>query len=358
MPTDPEAARPFPYMDFARRQLMVWGGAQNLGLSGVAPPQGNPFDLPAWPPYPEAHAAYRQAVGDRFGVAPACVYPAAGTSHANFVVLLGLARGGRVAVERPAYEALPAVATAVGAEVTRFDRRPEDGWALDAASVREAAIGADLLVVSDLHNPTGRRVTEDEYTLLLDVAAQEDALLLVDEVYAPFDAPRRLPTAHRRSPRVLATNSLTKAWGFGDLRAGWILGSPEHLERVAAYDDLVNPMLPSVCLDAATRVLANDTTYLQETRDRAAARRDQVNAWVRATPGVSWVLPDAGITGFVRIDGGDEAHQGDVVAERAAARGVRTVPGSFFQRPAWLRLSFDLPAPALDEALDVVRACL
>ena len=356
MPTDDPAAseRPFPYLDFARRELLGWDSPENLGMSGVLLADETALGVEPAPPNPPTAARLREVIAGKYGLTPDHVHLCSGTSHANFAACLGLARDGRMAVERPAYEALPGIARAIGAACTRFERRPEAGWRIDEASLRDAAKDADLIVVSDLHNPSGRRLTDAEFALLESVATQEDAWVLVDEVYAAFDTVRSHPTAAARHPRFVTTNSLTKAWGFGDLRAGWILAAPEVARRIATWDDLVNPMLPSTCLRDASQVLSNDDGHLRTIRDRADARRDIVDAWIAATPGVSWVRPDAGITGLIRVGEGPEADQGERLAAAAAADGVRVVPGSFFQRPAWIRISYDLEPEVLERALAVL----
>ena len=363
MPTDDPAdlVRPFPYLDFARRELVGWQGPNNLGLSGVHAansPAAEALGVPTTPDYTDSWRTYRAAVADRHGLAPEQVHPSAGTSHANFAACLGLARGGRMAVEQPAYEALPGIAAAIGATLTRFERDADNGWCLDAPSLRAAAKGADLIVVSDLHNPTGKRLTEQDFALLQEIADAEDARVLVDEVYAAFDIERTIATAALRDPRFLATNSTTKVWGFGDLRAGWILGPVADIERIAAWDDLVNPMLVGSSLLAAAGVLRSDAAYLDSVRTRANARRDEVDAWVAGTPGVSWIRPDGGITGLLRIGDGAETDQGDRLAHAASHQGVRIVPGSFFQRPAWARLSFDVAPDELAQALAALAQTL
>lgn len=359
MPTDDAAAptRPFPYLDFARDHL-AFDPAHHLGLSGVRTPDEATCATLGVPPLPvnaQATAELRAALTARYGVPAEEIHLAAGTSHANFAAYLALARGGRVAVEQPAYQALRAIPALLDIETTRFARDPQRGWALDEASLRTAARGCDLIVVTDLHNPTGRRLDEAAFALLADVAEQEDALVLVDEVYAAFDVPRTHGTARHRGPRFVTTNSLTKVWGLGELRAGWIFAEPEHVERIAALDDLVHPMLPSVCLMAGARALAADEAHLADVRARARAGSDLVDAWVTAH-GLSWARPHAGISGLVRIGAGDA---GDRLAAHAeSAHGVHVVPGSFFEAPEYVRVSFDLPAPQLQAALDVLAQAL
>jgi hypothetical protein len=74
-------------------------------------------------------------------------------------------------------------------------------------------------VVTDLHNPSGVRLHADDLALLVAEAERVGAAVLVDEVYRELDLTVR-PTAALGHPRVIVTNSLTKAHGLGGLRIG------------------------------------------------------------------------------------------------------------------------------------------
>jgi aspartate/methionine/tyrosine aminotransferase len=334
----------------------------NLGLSGVSGP--TPGEIPALRPPAEGQvgdpeARLKAALAERLGSRPESIHLASGTSHANFIAWLAFARGGRVAAETPAYEALQRLALAVGASLTTFRRDPARGWRIDARSLSEAALpGTSLIAVTDLHNPSGARLAPEDLDLLVRTAERVDALVLVDEVYLDFD-PEDRPSAALRSPRVLSTNSLTKAHGFGDWRMGWVLGDPARIRAIDEWDDLVCPRLPRLPMWEALAYLPHAPARLARVRAEAGARIEQVDAWVRSRRDAWWTRPAGGLTGFVRLGTHDRPLDGDVVARRLHEEAkVRVVPGSFFQMPGWIRLSFGLPADRLARALDALGATL
>ena len=345
---------PFPYMRWAKRHLTSYEPS-NLGMSGVpsvsAADLPYPDDVPYWAPEGErGDPELCRAIATRYGVDPEGVMLSAGTSLANFLVYLVEARGGHVAVETPAYESLLRTPEAVGATVAAFRRDEARGWRIDPASLEVAArAGTRLLVVTDLHNPTGARLHRDDLALLLDHAKRRDAAVLVDEIYLDLaTAPAR--TAALADPRVIVTNSLTKAHGLGGLRVGWILAHPDRIARIAAWNDLVCPAHPVPSIVLAKRYLPQADRFLARTRSQAAARLAQTDAWVRSRRDVSWVAPAGGISGFLRLPPG---LSGDVLAEHAMkARGVRVIPGSFFQSPGHVRVSYGLAEGDLARALE------
>ncbi len=349
-----EDAPPFPYMRWAQANLH-YGEPLMLGMSGLSrPPDAERLGLtaPVLPSGEDPERAWLGALAARLQVAPECVYATSGTSQANFLVYLTLAQGGRVVSESPAYDAFFGLGKAVGADVVPFRRDPARDWRIDPDHLRKAtAPGADLLVVTDLHNPSGKRLHPDDLALLLEQAHAHDAYVLVDEVYLDLD-PRDRPTAALVDERVLVTNSLTKSHGLWDLRAGWILAAPEVVSRIAAWDDLVCPRQPLLPMLEALKWMPHIDAQLARTRARCAELTDRVDAWVNTRADVWWVRPDAGFTAFLHLGTEDAPLDGDTVAERAweLAR-VRVVPGSFFQSPRWLRISYWLPDARLDAAL-------
>jgi aspartate/methionine/tyrosine aminotransferase len=333
----------------------------NLGMSGIAnlaPTDVMPADpLPTWVPEgSHGDADLRAAIATREGVAPEQVFSSAGTSLANFLVYLSEARGGHVAVETPAYEALLRLPLAVSGTHSTFRRDPARGWRIDSVSLRAAVKpGTRLIAVTDLHNPSGVRLHPDDLAMLVAEAERVDAAVLVDEVYREMDLEPRA-TAARRHPRVIVTNSLTKSHGLGGLRVGWILASAERIDRIAGWNDLVCPAHPAPSVVLAKGYFAQADARIAATRKEASARLAQADSWVRARRDVSWSRPDGGITGFLRLPKGVDSDAFTAHARDAA--GVQVIPGSFFQAPDHVRISYGLPQADLARALTALGTAL
>ena len=98
-----------------------------------------------------------ERIAAHYGVEPAGVATATGTSGANFLVCAALLQpGDDVVVEQPAYDPLLAVPRLLGANLVRFDRRFEDGFRLDLERIDAALTPRTrLVIVTNPHNPTG-----------------------------------------------------------------------------------------------------------------------------------------------------------------------------------------------------------
>ncbi|HEX8792651.1 MAG TPA: pyridoxal phosphate-dependent aminotransferase [Polyangiaceae bacterium] len=311
---------------------------------------------------PSGWTAARAAIASYHGVPPSEATLALGTTHAIWLAYAALTSpGDEILVETPAYEPLVRIAEGMGLRVAHFERPATERFALDPERVvRALTPRTRVVVVTNLHNPSGVRAPDDVLRATATALASRGATLLVDEVYAPFDAlvdARGVfhGSARRLGPNVVAIGSLTKCYGLGPQRIGWLLGSPEVVARA---DDAVTASCGILPLETA-HIAAHAFGCIVDLATRARAvlegKREHVAAWA-LRHGLSWSAPTEGLYGFATVpDAGDLT----AAIERAAQeRDVLVAPGSFFGVPAGFRLSWSKPLPELDEGLARLAAAL
>jgi aspartate/methionine/tyrosine aminotransferase len=342
-----------PYMQWAKQHVRP---RLNLAGSNLLPCEL--ADLPGAREALELHGendnGYRpliDAIAATYGVAPGMVTTAQGTSGANFLVFAALVKAGDdVLVERPGYDPLMGPPELLGARVTRFDRRFEDGYRLDPDAVRAALTPRTrLIVITNAHNPTGVLAPDGEIDEIGRIAERHGALVLVDEVYLDTAAPGSVRPAASRSPVFVSTSSLTKSYGLAGLRCGWALAAPDVAERVRRARDIVD----GTGAFPAERLSALAFTMLDQFAARArrilAANGGAVRAFLASRPDIECVRPGAGTVVFPRLRGVGDADRFVDTLAREFETGV--VPGRFFQAPAHFRLGFGGRAEVLSEGL-------
>jgi len=354
-------------MRFARRRASGGAGARHsLLVSGMPAPDaaflaaGAPPDLgpPAVP-----RAALEARLARHLGVAPERVLVTLGTSGAlHLAAARWLREGARVAVELPSYEALRALPRFFGAEVRTVRRREEQGWRLDPADVEAALAGGTgpgHLFLSNPHNPTGAVEDAEGVRALAAAAARAGGLLLCDEVYMELAPGPRRVRALELAPNAVALGSLTKAYGLGALRIGWLaLGSGVAEERASLEDllmiDYVDPPAVATRLGLAAMEHLERLRGSIETLERES--KPLFERWLRETPGVAGAAPRWGLVAFPRLAGVDDTR--DFARFAAARHDVDVVPGEFFGEPGCIRLGFGLPADELAAALRRLAAAV
>ena len=351
----------FDYLHFAKtrfagaRHTLALSGVTDVTIADIAPPGAREAVVESAALGP-ALADWRTRIAARYGVPQDHAMPAVGTSGAVYLALAALdsmlPRDATIAVEHPAYGVFESGAHLLRRGVVRVERRAEDRYAVDLRAVEDAfRRGARVYCVTDLHNPTGVALADAAVAGLRDLARRHDAWVLLDEVYRDF-LPGPVLTAYRPGDRVVVTSSLTKCYGLGGLRAGWLFAPPDLLARAELVEEILYGVPPSTTTRLAAQALEHADALLDRGRAAAAAGRPVIDAWIASTPRVSWVPPDAGITGLVRIEGlTDSCAFGEKLREEL---GLQIVPGAFFGAEGHVRLSFGLPPKTVAAALDVL----
>lgn len=326
----------------------------NLAVSGVTPvtlEELAGFGASPGLEAPDAVTLFRRGLSERYGVAEELILPALGTSGALYVVLASLVRfGDAVLVEAPAYEPLYQIAAGLGARVDRFQREVSEGFALSIPRVL-SALRPDtrVVVLSNPHNPSGVR---DEDELLRDLSqrlAARDVVLIVDEVYRELSLEGS--TARNLDANIVAISSLTKCFGLGFARSGWMLGPREVVERAFIVTMHMVGEFPRMSAAVGVAGLSVAQALLGRARFKQEERRDCVRAFLeRNRERLRWVEPAAGsVFGFFVDTRGKSTEE--ALLRGLETHGVLAVPGSFFGIPDGFRLSWTLPSEHLDEGL-------
>jgi aspartate/methionine/tyrosine aminotransferase len=285
------------------------------------------------------------------------VATAGGCSGANFLALAAiLDAGDEILIERPAYDPLIAAAKMLGAHTRFFERRFEDGYALDPDRIA-AAMGpmTRLIVLTDPHNPTGALASEESLEALARLAGNAGIAVLVDEVYQDTVPGKRRPPAATRSPVFLSTNSLTKAYGLASLRCGWALASPEVAERIRRARDVVDVWAPMPADRLSVLAFRHLDTLAARARALIASNARLVGDFLAGRRDLACV-PSRATIAFPRLVGREDA--GDFAARLLEKHGTAVAPGAFFGAPAHFRISFGGATDRLAAGLEAIARCL
>ena len=138
-----------------------------------------------------------------------------------------------VGVEMPSFAVVSQSARLLGCEVIPFNRGPNPGpWSLNRDEVMDILPNVGVIALSPVLNPTGEMMSEDDQDWLIDVTEKAGVNIVSDEVYR--DAARGTEfyrPMYLKSEIAISVNSLTKTYGLGPLRCGWMIGTPELIRN-------------------------------------------------------------------------------------------------------------------------------
>jgi histidinol-phosphate aminotransferase len=270
--------------------------------------------------YPAAahDAQAREAVAARHGRRPDEVLVLAGSAE-GFALLPAL-RPRLAAVVHPGFTEPEAALRSAGVPVVRVHTREADGHRLVPGAVPAEA---DLVVIGNPTNPTAVLHPAADVRAL----AAPGRVLLVDEAFA--DAVPGEPETLARAadvPGLLVFRSLTKTWALAGLRAGYALGDPALLARLAAPRPpwpVSTPALEAVIACSAPPAVAQ----AQDAAERLAVARAAQAQRLAALPGVD-VLPGRAPYLLLRLpDGSGERVRAALRDAGIAVRRGDTFPG-------------------------------
>lgn len=310
-----------------------------------------------------AHHALRSAIARYNGVSEAETCTALGAAQAIWLAYASVAKpGDEVLVEEPAYEPLLVAARGQGLVVRRLPRRKSNGYAVDPDDVKSLMTPKTRAVmVTNLHNPTGVAMSDDAIVELSKITCAQGVRLIVDEVYAPFDALTDASgiwakSARRLHENVIALGSLTKCYGMAPQRIGWVLGPPSVIE--AAHDAVLASVghFPVAQAKIGVNVFAELGRVAKRARSSFAGKRELVEAWVDRHDALSWVNPGRGIFGLVEVT--DLTDLEPRLVHAIDELGVFVVPGRHFECPDGFRIAWTAERDKIERGLGLLERAL
>jgi histidinol-phosphate aminotransferase len=212
----------------------------------------------------------------------------------------------------PSFTEPEAALRAAGAEVAHVARDPS-GWTFDPDAV---PAGAEVVVLGSPNNPTGGLAPPAAVRALL----RPGRVVVLDESFMDFVADPTASLAAARLPGLVVVRSLTKLWSLAGVRAGYALGPPDLIARLAAHRQ---PWSVNALACAAIAACAADTDTPRAVASAVAAKRARLLAGLAALPGVT-AWPSA--ANFVLL----ALEDGPAVVARLRAAGVAVRPAGSF----------------------------
>lgn len=261
--------------------------------------------------------------------------------------------GDHVLIETPGFDLFSYLAQASGAAIDHFDRNGAR-FAIDVAEV-EARLRPNtrLVVLSDLHNPSGMGGQQEVLLALAKLAERRGFLLVVDEVYGDYASIERRPgPASALSPAVISLSSLTKIYGLGVLRCGWIVGAPQVIDRLRGLSARIEFGISTLSHAIAAHVMTNAAAFEQHSRSYVERCRPRFQAWFERMVGdglMGGELPDDGCICFPSLPGiADSRAFSEWLIGRS---GIIVAPGEYFGAPGHVRIGFCQEDDKLDIGL-------
>ncbi len=251
----------------------------------------------------------RQGVADLYTTLNASdVRITSGASEALFLLMWTLAAPGiNIVIEEPCYGNIPGLAESLGIEVRRLPLSQEGDWKPNLEQLARLVDEKTRLVyLVRPHNPSGSVLSKEEMEAIASITEGAGAMLVNDEVFRLIALnDEAVPSLVDVIENAVSIGDMTKPWGLGGLRVGWIASRRHELLDLLSSARDYSTMCSSAPGSFLAELALRHSTQL--IAPRLAAARDNrnllTNVIALSEDSLSWRPPEAGYTAFVQMPG-------------------------------------------------------
>jgi aspartate aminotransferase len=269
--------------------------------------------------------------------------------------------GDEVLVPTPCWVSYaPQIALAEGVMVP-VPCHAEDEWRLTAQAIAKAITPRTVGIALNVpNNPTGQLASAEVMNAIGDLAIAHDLWLLCDDIYAElcFGAPFTSPLTGRRDllERTVIVDGPSKSHAMTGWRLGYLRAPTRILDPIARLIGQTATGVTTFAQYGAIAALSGSSSFVDNARTSYARRSEllvkglqQLEIPVVAPQGAFYALADVRAWLAPKTSFENDVALASALLER---QHVATVPGSAFEAPGFLRLSFATSDSVINEGLE------
>lgn len=247
-------------------------------------------------------------------VDPDDVYLGNGVSELITMTMQALLdEGDEILIPAPDYPLWTAMTSLAGGTPVHYLCDSEDGWQPDLEDIRaKVTPRTKAIVVINPNNPTGAVYSREVLEGIVQIARENDLLLLSDEIYDRilFDGAQHIPLATLAPDLLCLTyNGLSKTYRVAGFRSGWmvITGPKKHAAgflhgiQLLASTRLCPNVPAQYAVQAALSGVQSIDALIAPT-GRLHEQRDAAYDALLRIPGVECHRPQGALYAFPRLD--------------------------------------------------------
>ncbi len=284
-----------------------------------------------------------------------------------YAALALLENGDEALLPDPSYPIYDSAIRFAGGRPVTYRLDSSSAFAPDVDAI-EASITSRtrVLFLNTPQNPTGGVIDAERLAALAQLAEANDLIVIVDEIYRPFDygatpVPSILTLPGMRE-RCILVDGFSKAYAMTGWRLGYGLLPTPLASRFALLALNDHACVPAFVQRAGIAALTGTQEPLHSMINEFAARRALVSDRLAAIPGVRIDAPAGAFYAFPNVS--EAINAAGITSAQLASKllheyGVALLPGTAFGAAGegYLRLSFATGRADLDKALTLVRDC-
>lgn len=349
-----------PPFDLENWLIRCKGARINLDHSGAPSPYTDGFnahvdqhDIDDY----ELEERLVEFIASTYGVEEERVALCFGAQNANYLAFQTILRSSdHVAIEYPTYMPIKVLAASI-CNVFNLNRDPSHDFHFLEKEIKECAEnGVRAVVFTNLHNPSASSLSNEVLASILEITSKKKITVICDEIYREMHYGIPPDPVAVLDDNAISVSGLTKLYGLGDLRIGWVLAPPEIVSRINLLRLYVAYRLPrrsvAIAIDAIRRRDWFRERMLRIAMNNLAVLRE----WLEAENRVSCKLPQGGLMALVKLPKGiDDMKFSEFLLTRFS---TAVCPGRYFGISDHIRVTFSCTTADFKSGLENISMAL
>ncbi len=288
-----------------------------------------------------------------------------GAKHSLFNAIQAIVdKGDEVILPAPYWVSYPEQIKFAGGRINAVETKESNNFKLTAKDFAVAINeNTKALILNSPNNPTGAVYQRDELIKIAEIAVENDIIVIADDIYGKISYEGDFVSIASLNDEIkdqtIVINGVSKAYAMTGWRIGYAAGPKEVVEAMSRLQSHSTSNANSIAQMAAKEALAGSQEPTLNMVEEFKQRRNLITEKINQIPGLKAKLPKGAFYLFVNAKGliGEEIAGEKVSDDQSLANllleeaGVATVPGSYFGKAGYLRLSYASSETQIEAAL-------
>jgi len=224
---------------------------------------------------------------------------------------------------------------------------------LDDTILERVNAKTKMIVVNSPSNPSGAVFDKNSMNLVADLCQDRDIYAMSDEIYETLVYGKKhisLASLGNMAERTITINGFSKSYAMTGWRLGYAVAPVEIIRAMSKVQQHSVSQATTFAMWGAVAALKGDQHSVGEMRREFDRRRKYIIAELTGM-GYATAPADGAFYAFVKVSGDDM----EIANRWLEEAHVAVTPGSAFDAPGWLRLSYAASMEKLEEAVKRIR---
>jgi len=229
----------------------------------------------------------------------------------------------------------------------------QKSFQLDDSILERVTPKTKMIVVNTPSNPSGAVLDKGSLKLVADLCQDRDIYAMSDEIYEKLVYGKKhisLASIGDMAQRTITINGFSKSYAMTGWRLGYAVAPVDIIKAMSKVQQHSISQAATFAMWGGVAALRGDQQCVEEMRKEFDRRRKYVIAELKKM-GYATAPADGAFYAFVKV-AGDDTEIANRWLEKAH---VAVTPGSAFDAPGWLRLSYATSMERLKEAMLRIR---